>query len=111
MEIISFCFVAMFYVYILYSQKSDRFYIGHTMDVYKRLEEHNNQRMTTKYTSKHLPWDLVLYFKISESRGEAILVERFIKNQKSREFIRRLISEKDNQQFFNDLKMNIIKRI
>jgi hypothetical protein len=52
----------------------------------------------------------VLFFKISESRGEAILVERFIKNQKSREFIRRLISEKDNPQYFNDLKMNIIKR-
>jgi putative endonuclease len=110
MRIIPFSFVAMFYVYILYSQKSDRYYIGHTTDVYKRLEEHNNPRVTTKYTSKHLPWDLVLFFKISESRGEAILVERFIKKQKSTEFIRRLISEKDNQQFFDGLKMNIIKR-
>jgi putative endonuclease len=111
MKIIPFSFVAMFYVYILYSQKSDWFYIGHTTDVHKRLEEHNNPRVTTKYTSKHLPWDLVLFFKISESRGEAILVERFIKNQKSRKFISRLICEKDNPQSLNDLKMNIISRI
>jgi len=37
-------FAAMFYVYILYSQKYDRYYIGHSPDVDKRLKEHNNPR-------------------------------------------------------------------
>jgi len=72
----------MFYVYILYSPKSDRYYIGHTSDVNKRLEEHNNP-WENKYTSKYLPWELRLFFKVSESRGEAMVVERFIKNKKA----------------------------
>jgi putative endonuclease len=76
-EFISFFFAAMFYVYILYSSKSDRYYIGHTSNVYRRLEEHNNPLKTTKYTSKHLQWRMELFFEISESRGEARLVERF----------------------------------
>jgi putative endonuclease len=109
-KVISFWFAAMFYVYILYSYKSDRYYIGHTIDVYKRLDEHNNPQKTTKYSSKHLPWVLVLSFMISESRGEAMLVERFIKNQKSRDFIKKLICEKNNLQYFEDLKTNILKR-
>jgi len=41
---------------------------------------------------------------VSQKRGDAILVEKFIKNQKSRVFLKRLISEMDNQQYFNDLK-------
>jgi len=100
----------MFYVYILFSYKSDRFYIGHTTDVYKRLEEHNNPLKNSRYTSKHLPWVLVLSFMISESRGEAMLVEKFIKNQKSREFIKKLIREKNNPQYLEDLKKNIFKK-
>jgi putative endonuclease len=100
----------MFYVYIIYSISANRYYIGHTPDVYKRLGEHNNPQKNTNFTSKYLPWELVLYFVVSESRGEAILVERFIKNQKSREFIRRLLSEKDNRQFFDSLINNILKK-
>jgi putative endonuclease len=100
----------MFYIYIIYSISANRYYIGHTPDVYKRLGEHNNPQKNTKFTSKYLPWELVLYFVVSESRGEAILVERFIKNQKSREFIRRLVSEKDNRQFFDSLINNILKK-
>lgn len=74
----------MFYVYILYSRSSDRYYIGHTTDVYKRLEEHNNPLVKYKFTAKHLPWKLGLSFKISESRAEGMLVEKFIKNQKNK---------------------------
>jgi len=106
---ISFFFAAMFYVYILYSHKYDRYYIGHTSDVNKRLEVHNNPR-ENKYTSKYIPWELKLFFKVSESRGEAMLVERFIKKQKSREFIRKLIHENGNQEFFEDFVTNIFRK-
>ena len=99
----------MFYVYIIYSNKSDRFYIGHTPDVAKRLEEHNNPQ-GKKYTSKYLPWELKLSFKVSESRADAMLVERFIKSQKSRKFIEKLIKENGNQEFFDELIMNIFNR-
>ncbi|WP_166637279.1 GIY-YIG nuclease family protein, partial [Algoriphagus boseongensis] len=30
-----------FFVYILYSKSTDRFYVGQTVDLEKRLEEHN----------------------------------------------------------------------
>src|SRR5664280_1529752 len=55
-QFISFFFAAVFYVYILYSPKSDRYYVGHTNDIDRRLEEHNHPREAFKYTSKHLPW-------------------------------------------------------
>jgi len=44
--------------------------------------QHGKQNKNTKYTTKHVPWDLELFFRISESGGEAMFVERFIKNQK-----------------------------
>jgi len=31
----------MFYVYIIYSEKLDAFYIGQTLDLNQRLAEHN----------------------------------------------------------------------
>ena len=99
----------MFYVYILYSPKSDRYYIGHTIDVNKRLEVHNNPR-GNKYTSKYIPWELEIFFKVSESRGNVMLVERFIKKQKSREFIRKLIQENGNQVFFEEFVTNRLKK-
>ena len=108
-KIISFFFAAMFYVYILYSHKSDRYYIGHTTDVSKHLNEHNNPQDKAKYSAKHLPWELVLSFPVSESRGEAMLVEKFVKNQKSRVFIKKLLDRMGNMEFFSELIANILK--
>ena len=99
----------MYYVYILFSSSSDRYYIGHTPDVQKRLEEHNNPTRSDKYTAKHLPWELILFFKVSSDRGEAMIVERFIKRQKSRNLLKKLIVEKDNKDYFDTLVKNILK--
>lgn len=82
----------MFNVYILYSPKHDKYYVGHTDDLKRRLEEHNsNPRMT--YTHKFRPWKLVKYFQVNQSRGDALKMERFIKKMKSRAFIMRLLEE------------------
>jgi hypothetical protein len=56
----------MFYIYILYSKKSDRYYIGLTSDVNRRLEKHNDPPENTKYTAKHLPWELKIFFECSD---------------------------------------------
>jgi putative endonuclease len=37
-----------FYVYILFSPASDKYYIGHTPDVEKRLYEHNHPQEVSK---------------------------------------------------------------
>jgi putative endonuclease len=99
----------MFYIYILHSKSSDKYYIGSTADVNRRLEEHNNPQVKTKYTAKHLPWEIKVYFECSDSRGNCLIIERFIKNQKSRAFLEKLIAEKDNPGYFENLIRNILK--
>jgi putative endonuclease len=104
-----FLFLAVFYVYILYSSKSDRYYIGYTSDVQRRLEEHNDPKRKNKFTTKHIPWELRATFEISENRGDALLVERFIKKQKSRIFLKKLIEEKKNSAYYTSLITNVLK--
>ena|ERR1035437_5536018 len=98
----------MFYVYILYSQSADKFYVGQTPDVQKRFSEHNNPVEKSKYTAKYIPWELILYFPVSDERGDAMKVEKFIKAQKSRKFILKLIDNKNNPNFFQEFTNDII---
>ncbi|RWU04342.1 GIY-YIG nuclease family protein [Pedobacter chitinilyticus] len=80
----------MFYLYILYSDNSDKYYIGYTNDYERRFHEHNHSDRTT-FTSKHRPWILKVVFECGEIEIEAIHLERFIKKQKSRKLLERLI--------------------
>jgi len=62
--------------------------------VESRVFEHNsNPRMS--FTHKYRPWELVALFEVGDNRGIAMKIERFIKQQKSRNFIIKLI-ETDN---------------
>ena len=76
----------MFYIYILYSPEADRYYVGHTEDIERRLIEHQ-AISENSFTSKHRPWQLVTALDAGHDRGEAMQIERFIKRQKSRRFI------------------------
>jgi len=76
----------------------------------RRLNEHNHPEVNTKFTSKYLPWEMRLSFPVSTERGEAIRIERFIKNQKSRSFLERLISEEGNKDYFNTLVKDVLKK-
>ena len=80
----------MFYIYFLHSIASDIYYCGHSDDPWRRVVEHNTKPFNT-YTSKHRPWSLVAVFECSEVESVAIKIERFIKKQKSRKLIERLI--------------------
>lgn len=101
----------MFYIYILYSTGYDRYYVGHTDDVMRRLNEHNHPEVSTKFTSKYLPWELKLSFSVSTKRGEAIRVEKFIKNQKSKVFLQKLISEEGNENYYATLINNVLIKV
>lgn len=79
----------MYYIYILYSQSSDRYYVGYTHNYQQRLHQHNNSERTT-YTSKHRPWMLAAVYECSESEGETVRIERWIKRQKKRSLIEAL---------------------
>ncbi len=74
----------MFYSYVIKSLKSGVLYKGSTEDLDKRLEEHNAG--LSNYTSKHTPWELVL-FESFETRSEALIREKWYKTGVGREWI------------------------
>ena len=65
------------YVYILYTEKFDKFYIGQTNDVSDRLKRHNNG--TEKATKPFIPWKMI-WFTSKEVRSEAMILEKKLKN-------------------------------
>lgn len=80
-----------YFTYILYSEKLDRYYIGSTEDIQKRLEAHNAGR--SNYTRKGKPW-VLKHTEVWPDKKTAQDRERFIKNKKSRVFIEQLIRTK-----------------
>ncbi|TMI93477.1 MAG: GIY-YIG nuclease family protein [Bacteroidetes bacterium] len=76
------------YCYILYSPSLDKYYVGSTTDIARRVQEHN--RGKDKFTRTGRPWTLV-YREEFESLIEARGRERYIKRMKSRKFIEALI--------------------
>ena len=78
-----------YYIYIIYSRDSDRYYIGYSSDPWKRLEQHLTNS-ADKYTGKSKDWKLSAVFQIWDLESEAKRVERFIKKQKSRKLVERL---------------------
>jgi putative endonuclease len=81
-----------YFVYILFSEKLNKFYIGTTTNVERRLQEHNNDLYKTAFSPKGIPWTLFLSI-LCQSSKQAYNLERFIKKMKSSAFIRRLKAE------------------
>jgi putative endonuclease len=81
----------VYYCYIIYSRKLDKYYVGQTEDLESRLSDHNAG--ISVYTSKASDWQL-MYFETFETRKEAISREQMIKGKKSRKYIEWLISQK-----------------
>jgi putative endonuclease len=82
----------MYYIYILYSPSSDKFYVGYSNDFARRLVEHNSSDKIT-YTSKHRPWILEAVFECGIIESSAMKIEKFIKKQKSKVLIEKLIDK------------------
>ena len=78
----------MAWVYILYSKKIDKYYVGACTDLDRRFYEHNLGR--SKFTSKGIPWELV-YTEEWEDLVLAKQRELKIKKMKSRIYIQELI--------------------
>ena len=84
-------FVVMpYYVYILFSEQRDKYYIGFTSDTLEnRLRKHNSNHKG--FTGSLGDWRIVFH-KTHQSKQEAYAQERYIKNRKSRKYIESLIS-------------------
>ncbi len=78
----------MAWVYILYSKKIDKYYVGACTDLDRRFYEHNLGR--SKFTSTGIPWESV-YTEEWEDLVLAKQRELKIKKMKSRIYIQELI--------------------
>ncbi len=81
----------MYYAYILISEKSGKYYVGHSSDLAERIKTHNAGKVIS--TRNKGPWACV-YFEEFDSRLEANRREIEIKSKKSRKYIEELIINK-----------------
>jgi putative endonuclease len=86
-----FYYYDMYFLYILYSEENDVYYVGQSINPWNRVQQHNTNS-SEKYTGKYKNWKLMAVFEISVSRSDAIIIERFIKKQKSRNLVLQLIN-------------------
>ena len=69
-----------FSVYILYSEVFDKYYSGQSSDRLARLDTHNKGQ--NKSTKRYVPWRIFAYKEL-DSRSEAMVMERKLKNLRS----------------------------
>jgi putative endonuclease len=74
----------MYFTYILFSEKYNRYYTGHTENIEAHLHRHNNKMVTA--TKNFVPWHCI-YFESFETKLQANQRELEIKKKKSRKYI------------------------
>lgn len=72
--------------YILKSQKTAKTYVGSTLDLKRRIKEHNDGEST--FTKKFRPWNIV-YTEEFETITEARTREKYFKSAAGRRFIKK----------------------
>lgn len=80
----------MYFVYIIKSIVNQQLYKGITVNVERRLVEHNQGK--NKSTEAKMPWELV-YFESYNTRIEARKREKFFKSGEGRELLKQLIKK------------------
>ena len=73
-------------VYILYSESTDSYYIGETIDIENRLLEHNTHFFTGAFTKRADDWAVFLTIEC-KNRTQARKIESHIKRMKSKTYI------------------------
>jgi len=78
-----------YYVYVLRSTTSGRFYVGSTQDPQRRIAEHNRGKVLA--TRGRGPWEMA-YREEHATRADAMRRERGFKRMKSRARLLELLS-------------------
>ena len=84
----------MHYMYIIHSVKVDYYYIVETMDLERRLQEHNQGVFKGCFTRRSDDWVYALQIPFS-NKTKAQQAERFVKKMNSRRFVERLLKESE----------------
>lgn len=77
------------FLYILFSRKLNKFYIGSTNNIERRLYEHNIGHSV--YTKNGIPWEMV-FFREFDTLLLARAEERRLKKCKNRKYIEAYIN-------------------
>ncbi len=85
----------MYYVYVLRSKKDENFYVGHTVDLLKRMEHHN--KGIVESTRYRRPLELIYYEACIEQK-DALHREKYLKTTYGKRYIRSRLKE-----YFNAL--------
>lgn len=87
----------MWCVYILYSARLDKYYVGRSENVELRLTFHNNPIESRKFTARGTPWQLRMTIPC-QTKAQSIRMEKRIKQKKSRKFIESLLNDETQVQ-------------
>jgi len=80
----------MYYVYVLYSKKQNKFYIGLTNNLKKRILEHQRNKVHTTYRMRS---PKLVYFEACLSKQDAQIREKQLKTGFGRGYLRRRLKK------------------
>lgn len=81
----------MFTVYLLYSSKFNKIYIGYTSNLEERIKSHN-ELGTKGYTTKYRPWTII-HTETFEDKSTAMKREKELKSSRGRTFCWELVTQ------------------
>jgi len=76
----------MYYIYVLQSEKDDKFYVGFTKDLKLRFEKHYKGQVES--TSDRRPLKLI-YYEACLSQDDATKREKYLKTYHGKMFIKK----------------------
>jgi putative endonuclease len=76
----------MLTVYVLYSEKHDKIYIGYTSNLEDRFKSHN-ELGTKGWTIKYRPWKII-HTEEFKTKKDAAMREKQLKSGKGRQWVR-----------------------
>ncbi|WP_205510837.1 GIY-YIG nuclease family protein [Longitalea arenae] len=82
----------MYIVYVLYSARFDKIYVGYTNNLENRFKSHN-ELGTKGWTIKFRPWSII-YTESFSDKPSAMKREQELKSAAGRGFIRELIQQR-----------------
>jgi putative endonuclease len=80
-----------FSVYILFSEKLNRYYIGQTIDLQERIKQHNSGFYNDASTKNSNDWKLFWSLEC-DSRKQAIQIESHIKRMRNKVYYQNLVT-------------------